>query len=176
MPLNATESLLFTQLFIDYLKGKFFIQESETSFKEISYSTIEMVMEMPIVYKNQDLVSSGLQYLEGEGTIEQIMRQSTVCWKLTGKAITDRLNEMAKEDRYRRVDLAIKKLTLDSLELDIVPKRYYWQIEVSKLVIPLLLGLFIGRIGCNKYTTTQNTEIKARTMPQLPIGANTLKK
>jgi hypothetical protein len=61
--MNATESLLFNELFIGCLEDFFFQDDSK------SYNIVEILDGLPVVYNLGGLVNSGIRFLVLKGTI-----------------------------------------------------------------------------------------------------------
>ena len=109
---------LFTPIFIDFLQQKFFGKETAEGFECKNYDYAELSMALPSIYKDSQLILWGIHYLESKGIIQEMPsnNRELLRWELTARAVNDKLSEKATNDLNRRIDLAIKKRTLDQLD------------------------------------------------------------
>jgi len=112
---------LFTPIFIDFLQHKFLGKETAEGFEGKNYDYAELIHDLPLVYKDSELIYWGIDYLKSKGTIQQMPSNNNdlIRWELTERAVRDKLYEKASNDLNRRIDLAIKQRTLDQLEANL---------------------------------------------------------
>jgi|SRR5450631_3397839 len=135
--MNATESLLFNELFIDYLKDIFF-EDPKRKFEQI-----DVRRSLPQFYEDSAMVNAGIAYLLRKQFIVQTQEDGRDLYHIAPNSVAEKRKEKAMLELNRRIDFAIKKQTLDQLNWDRIPKKYWWAISIGTAILGGLVAHFI---------------------------------
>jgi hypothetical protein len=127
--MNATESLLFNELFLKSLEDFFFKDD------QASYNIDEILNGMPVVYNIGQLINSGVTFLVLKGTIAGDGNTHNQRFKLTNTGINARVAELEEFRINKEIDFEIKRQTLDQLKWDRIPKKYWLPISIGTSII-----------------------------------------
>ena len=98
---NATESLQFNQLFLDYLRD-FFFDNPQLKF------TLESIMEnMPSFYNDNHLIIAGTVVLRRQNKIVRIIEGSVTFWQASEPGIQAMRDDEENARLNKEIDLII---------------------------------------------------------------------
>ena len=129
MPMTATESLLFNELFIEYLRDFFFERDDQ----QLDISKI--MLAMPNFYDHADLINAGLIVLVRRGLIDKTGSQPNFLFQASKQAMQEWRDGKENDRLNKSIDILIKQRILDQLTWERFPKKYWWLISIGTAVI-----------------------------------------
>jgi|SRR5450755_668802 len=134
---NATESLHFNALFLEYLRD-FFYDNPDIKF------TVESIMEsMPTFYNHRDLIIAGTIVLLRQNKIIRIPQDSYVYWQASKVGIQAMRDEAENVRLNKEIDLFIKTEQKDQMKWERWPKRHWVIVAIGTAILGGLVAHFI---------------------------------
>jgi hypothetical protein len=125
--MQASDALLFNELFIDFLKNYFFEQPDQ------KFTVSKLSADMPPFYQPEGLLSAGITYLRWQGIVTQVDVHGKNYYQVRSEAIEIRDQEEATKNLNKEIDDYIKIATRDTFQAQ------QWQIKNWAWVILLTI-------------------------------------